>query len=57
MDTQFYLISPFLVILLNKRPKVGVIMCSLLLAGSVAITGILTFLNNYPAVPYSNDKV
>jgi len=55
VDTQFYLISPFLVLALSQWPLIGVSLCVLLLAGSVATTWVLTILNNYPAVPYFND--
>ncbi|KAJ6223339.1 hypothetical protein RDWZM_001884 [Blomia tropicalis] len=55
VDTQFYMISPFLVMLLSRRPGLGVGLCVFLLTSSVGITWVLTILNNYPAVPYFND--
>lgn len=54
---QFYLISPLILIPLYKKPKLGLIILTSILTVSVTITATLTYINDYPAVPYINGLV
>ncbi|KAH7645179.1 nose resistant to fluoxetine protein 6 isoform X1 [Dermatophagoides farinae] len=57
VDMQFFLISPLLAILLIRKRWLGMTLILLILFGSIIITSIMTYVNQYPAVPYFNDKI
>lgn len=57
VDMQFYVISPFILIPLYRKPVVGMIIIGVLLFASMALTGGLTFTEQFPAVPYFNDAL
>lgn len=56
-DTQFYIISPLLVILLHRKRLAGLVACGTLILTSIVTTWVLTTVRNYPAVPYFGDEV
>lgn len=51
---QLYIIAPLILIPLYKMPKLGWTILLSFLAGSMMITGYITFVNHFPAVPYMN---
>lgn len=52
---QLYIISPLIFIPLYKKARLGIFIIVALLVASMAVTGVLTGLRHYPAVPYFND--
>lgn len=57
VDFQFYIISPLIVLALDRKPKIGLFLIALLLLGSTTFTAFYTAVNDYPAAPYMSDIV
>ncbi|CAG2167193.1 unnamed protein product, partial [Oppiella nova] len=57
VDMQFYFLSPLILVPLYLKPVLGISLAILALFCSMGLTGYLTLINDFPAVPYINDVV
>lgn len=52
VDFQFYIISPFIIVALYRRPKLGLMLIAALLLGTTSFTAAYTAVYDLPAAPY-----
>jgi peptidoglycan/LPS O-acetylase OafA/YrhL len=57
-DFQFFILSPFLIFPLWKWPKIGMGLLGLLSAGSMAVVGVITDVNDLPpsSIPFRQEN-